>query len=138
MDKKTKDQVAAVMLLYGTPEQQREALEYCGIGRVSKTPHDIMLDLEGTTSEEVTMFRKYQSKPKQIEAVQFTEENKDSIFNSLTGRYCADFEDNKPILKVETVHGDVVIVRLGDWIVKDAKLGTYYPVKDDVFCAQYV
>ena len=84
------------------------------------------------------MFQKYQSMPKQVEAIQFTEENKDSIFNSLTGRYAADFEDGKPILKVETVHGEIAIVRLGDWVVKDAKPGTYYPVKDEVFSRKYV
>lgn len=84
------------------------------------------------------MFQKYQSLPKQIEAVQFTEQNKDRIFfNELTGRYDADFEDGKPILKVETVHGDIAIIRLGDWIVKDAKPGTYYPIKDEIFPNQY-
>ena len=57
------------------------------------------------------MFQKYQSMPKQVEAIQFTEENKDSIFNSLTGRYAADFEDGKPLLKVETVHGEISIAR---------------------------
>ena len=84
------------------------------------------------------MFQRYQSLPKQVEAVKFTEQNKDMIFNSLTGRYAADFENGKPILRVETVHGEIAIVRLGDWIVKDAKIGTYYPIKDDVFCNQYV
>ena len=84
------------------------------------------------------MFQKYQSLPKQVEAVQFTEGNKDQVFNSLTGRHAADFEDDKPILKVETVHGEIAIVRLGDLIVKDAKPGTYYPIKDEIFCDQYV
>ncbi len=84
------------------------------------------------------MFQRYQSLPKQVEAVQFTEANKDQVFNSLTGQYAADFEDGKPILKVMTIHGEIAIVRIGDWIVKDAKLGTYYPVKDEIFRAGYV
>jgi hypothetical protein len=84
------------------------------------------------------MFQRYQSLPKQVEAVQFTEQNKDRVFNSLTGRYAAGFEDGKSILKVETVHGEIAIVRIGDWIVKDAVIGTYYPVKNEVFCNQYV
>jgi hypothetical protein len=84
------------------------------------------------------MFQRYQSLLKQVEAVRFTGYNKDQIFNSLTGRYAADFDHGKPILKVETVHGETAIVRLGDWIVKDAKPGTYYPVKDEVFRDQYV
>ena len=84
------------------------------------------------------MFQKYQSLPKQVEAVQFTEENKDMIFNNLTGNYMADFEGGKPILNVTTIHGETAIVRIGDWLVKDCKIGTYYPVKDEIFRSQYV
>ena len=83
-------------------------------------------------------FQKYQSLPKQIEAVQFTDKYKDRIFNSLTGQYTADFENGQPILKVKTVHGDIAIVRLGDWIVKDREPGTYYLIKDEVMQEQYV
>jgi hypothetical protein len=100
------------------------------------------------------MFTVYQSKPRQIEAVQFTYENKDRVFNALTGQYAHGFEDDKPIIKVTTIHGEIAtihgeiatihgeiatihgeiaIVRLGDWIVKEEKLGFYYPIKDDVF-----
>ena len=84
------------------------------------------------------MFQKYQSLPKTIEAVQFTDENKDQVHNSLTGQYAAGFEDGQPILKVTTVHGDIAIIRFGDWIVKDQELGTYYPIKDDIMQKQYV
>jgi hypothetical protein len=79
------------------------------------------------------MFTVYQSKPRQIEAVQFTYENKDRVFNAMTGQYAHGFEDDKPIIKVTTIHGEIAIVRLGDWIVKEEKLGFYYPIKDDVF-----
>lgn len=84
------------------------------------------------------MFGTYESLPKKVKAVQFTEENKDRIFNSLTGQYAAASEDGKPILKVTTIHGEIAVVRLGDWIVQDAAIGTYYPVKDEVFRAGYV
>lgn len=83
------------------------------------------------------MFRTYEALPGKIKAVQFTEENKDRVFNILTGQYAADHEDGKPILKVTTIHGEVAIVRLGDWIVQDAAPGTYHPVKDDIFRAGY-
>ena len=79
------------------------------------------------------MFTVYQSKPRQIEAVQFTYENKDRVLNALTGQYAHGFEDDKPIIKVTTIHGEIALVRLGDWIVKEGKLGFYYPIKDDVF-----
>ena len=84
------------------------------------------------------MFNRYRNLPRHVEAVQFTDENKDQVFNSLTGQYAAGFESHSPILKVTTAHGEVATVRLGDWIVKDTKLGTYYPAKDDIFRARYV
>ena len=84
------------------------------------------------------MFQRYQSLPRTVEAVQFTEEDKHKIFNSLTGNYYADFEDGKPILKITTIHGDMAVVRLGDWIVKDGEMGTYYPVKNEIFCKGFV
>ena len=84
------------------------------------------------------MFQRYESLPKIVEAVQFTDENKDQVLNSLTGQYDADNEDGKPILNVKTVHGETAIVRIGDWIVKDADLGTYYPVKDKIFITGHV
>ena len=31
LNKETQDQIAAIMLLYGTEDQKREALKYCGI-----------------------------------------------------------------------------------------------------------
>lgn len=83
------------------------------------------------------MFNQYTSLPKEIMAVQFLEENKDRVFNSLTGQYAAGFEDGKPIIKVKTIHGETAIVRLGDWIVKEKELGFYYPVKDEVFRVSY-
>jgi hypothetical protein len=84
------------------------------------------------------MFKQYDRLPKQISAVQFTFENKDQVLNSLTGQYAADFEDGIPIIKVTTIHGEIAIVRLYDWIVKEAKLGFYYPIKSDIFKLTYV
>ena len=83
------------------------------------------------------MFEIYQSLPKQIEAVQFTNENKNQVFNSLTGNFIADFENGNSILKVKTIHGDIAIVRIGDWIVKDIEMGTYYPIIDSVMKKSY-
>ncbi len=84
------------------------------------------------------MFKTYEALPRKVRAVQFTDADKNRIFHSLTGQYAADEEDGRPILKVTTIHGEIAIVRLGDWIVQDAAPGTYYPVKDDVFRAGYV
>ena len=83
------------------------------------------------------MFKKYKSEPSVIEAVQFTYENKNMVFNSLTGQHAADFELGEPIIKITTIHGEVAIVRIGDWIVKESKLGFYYPIKNNIFLEKY-
>lgn len=83
------------------------------------------------------MFKRYRSLPKEIKAARFTEQNKDRIFNELTGQYATDFEGGRSVLKVTTVHGEIAIVRLGDWIAEDAILGTYYPIKSDIFKDTY-
>ena len=84
------------------------------------------------------MFEEYQRLPKTVEAVQFTEENKDMVFNSLTGQCAPSFDKGKPTIKVKTIHGEIAIVRLGDWIIKENKKGFYYPIKGDIFRAGYV
>ncbi len=83
------------------------------------------------------MFNAYVNKPRTVDAVQFTNDNKDQVLSSLTGQHASDFENDVPIIKVTTIHGETAVVRFGDWIVKDEKLGTYYPVKDDVFRKNY-
>lgn len=84
------------------------------------------------------VFQKYYRLPKTIEAVQFTNENKDKVFNSLTGQFATGFEDGKPIIKVTTMQGDIAIVRLGDWIVKNHTLGNYYLIDNNIFSEGYV
>ena len=83
-------------------------------------------------------FKKYTSVPCEVEAVRFTKQNKDQLFNDMPGNRAADFENGEPILKVTTMHGEIAVIRIGDWIVKDKTPGTYYPVKHDVFIEKYV
>jgi len=40
-------------------------------------------------------------------------------------------------LNVRTAHGDVAIVRHGDWIIPEKDPGRFYPCKPDVFAATY-
>ena len=83
------------------------------------------------------MFKKYESKPAVIEAVQFTDKNKNSVFNSITGQKAPSFEDGSPILKVTTMHGDTAIARVGDWIIKENREGFYYPIAENLFELKY-
>lgn len=78
---------------------------------------------------------KFRKKPVVIEAEQFTEENKDRAFKFITCNHYADFKDGSPIIKIDTLEGEMTAV-LGDWIIKGVK-GEFYPCKPDIFEATY-
>ncbi|MDD4390204.1 MAG: hypothetical protein PHW03_05310 [Eubacteriales bacterium] len=84
------------------------------------------------------MTTKFRKKPVIVDAEQFTEENKNRCLNFVRCNSTADFEDGKPILKIQTIHGDIAIVRLGDWVVKEQDCpGHFYPVNPNVFKNTY-
>lgn len=79
---------------------------------------------------------KFRKKPVVIEAMQFTEDNKNQVFNWITGNCCPAWDANgNPALKIETLEGDM-IAQLGDWIIKGVK-NEFYPCKADIFDATY-
>jgi hypothetical protein len=80
----------------------------------------------------MTLFRK---KPVVIEAMQFTDRDKDRVLSWMTCTAEPIFVDGKPALKIRTLEGDM-IASLGDWIIKGVK-GEYYPCKPDIFEATY-
>jgi hypothetical protein len=78
----------------------------------------------------------FRKKPVVIEAMQFTEEDKNRVFNWVTCNHYAGFDENdKPTLKIETLEGDHTAC-LGDWIIKGVK-GEFYPCKPDIFELTY-
>ena len=84
------------------------------------------------------MFNRYKSKPVEIEAVRFTDKDKDRIFTAISGSPIADRDaDGKPIIKIRTMHGEYATVKIGDWIIKDADIGTYYPCVHEEFIKRY-
>lgn len=53
---------------------------------------------------------KFRKIPVEIEAVRFTNETKDSVYNwakSIQGNVYHDFKDGKPILKIPTLEGEM-------------------------------
>jgi hypothetical protein len=79
---------------------------------------------------------KYRKKPIVIEAMRFTEENKNRVFNWVTGAAFADFdEEGKPVLIIFTLEGDMR-ASLGDWVIKGVN-GEFYPCKPDIFEKTY-
>ena len=78
---------------------------------------------------------KYSKKPVEIEAMQFTDETKNRVFHWITCTHSADWVDNEPVIKIQTLEG-VMTARLGDWIIKGVQ-GEFYPCKPDIFEATY-
>ena len=78
---------------------------------------------------------KYRKKPVVIEAMKFTDENKNQVFHWITCSVTADFNDGKPIIRIQTLEG-VMIAELGDYIIKGVK-GEFYPCKPDIFEQTY-
>jgi len=59
----------------------------------------------------------YRKLPVIIDAIQFTNESKDIVYNFVTCNKSADFDKNgDPILKIWTLEG-AMITKLGDWVI---------------------
>lgn len=99
---------------------------------------------------------RYRKKPVEIDAVQLrwtqwnevcellgdalTTENSDGAFEipeAEVADTCGEEGPNYIALYVRTIHGEIAIVRHGDWIIPDGKPGTFYPCKPDIFAATY-
>ena len=79
---------------------------------------------------------KYRKKPVIIEAWEFTEENKDRVFNNITCNAVADWDEYGNVcIKIQTLEG-VMTARLGDYIIKGVS-GEFYPCKPDIFELTY-
>ncbi len=89
------------------------------------------------------MFKKYIKKPIQIEAVEFTDKNKDRVYTEAiqiqNNIYHSWDEKNNPIIKIPTLEGEMVL-SFGDYLIKepfpvdDRKL---YPCKKHIFEKTY-
>lgn len=78
----------------------------------------------------------FKKKPVIIEAIQFTNANKDVAFNFIQGNRFADFDaEGNPILKIQTLEG-ITTASLGDWIIKGVN-GEYFPCKPEIFSQTY-
>lgn len=50
---------------------------------------------------------------------------------------CGEVGPNYIALNVRTTHGEIAVVRHGDWIIPEKEPGRFYPCKPDVFTATY-
>lgn len=79
---------------------------------------------------------KFRKRPVVIEAMHFTDDTKDQVFNFVTCSKSADFDsDGNPALKIWTLEG-AMTASLGDWVIKGVS-GEFYPCKPDIFAKTY-
>ncbi len=86
---------------------------------------------------------KFRKKQIEIEAVKFTDENKDQVYNwanSIQGNIQHDWgEDGKPILKIPTLEGEMEC-SFGDYLIVEpfpTDWRKLYPCKPDIFEKTY-
>ena len=83
--------------------------------------------------------KKYRKKPVVIEAVQFTDENKDQVLNwcqSIQMNVTNSWEkEGNPAMLIPTLEGEMT-ASLGDWIIKGIS-NELYPCKPDIFEKTY-
>lgn len=78
---------------------------------------------------------KYRKLPVVIDAMQFTNENKETVFHWITCNHYAELDGPDEVIKIETLEGDM-IVRKGDWVIRGVN-GEFYPCKPDIFEKTY-
>jgi hypothetical protein len=81
---------------------------------------------------------KYRKKPVEIEAMQFTDKDKDRVYawaSSLQMNIEPTFREGKPVLLIPTLEGEM-IASIGDYIIKGVQ-GEFYPCKPDIFEQTY-
>ena len=83
MSNQTRDQIAAIMLQYGTPEQQKEAIEYCSI--INKTLNNTKRHLFELTDDQYKMaIEWYKTHECTIEVDEFGHKNMGAIGGGMT------------------------------------------------------
>lgn len=79
---------------------------------------------------------RFRKRPVVVEAMRFTAEDKNRVFNWITCNRYPDWDDHgAETIKIQTLEGDMT-ASLGDWIIKGVK-GEFYPCKPDIFEATY-
>ena len=79
---------------------------------------------------------KFRKKPVEIEAMKFTNETRDQVYNFVTCNKSASFAGtSQPVLKIQTLEG-VMTAKIGDWVIKGVN-GEFYPCKPDIFAKTY-
>lgn len=86
------------------------------------------------------MVNKYRKKPIVVEAIQFINDEADTLIaigNFITNQdlRVSYHNPDRPVIKIETLEG-VMEASLGDYIIKGVS-GEFYPCKPDIFKMTY-
>lgn len=80
--------------------------------------------------------KKYRKLPVVIEAMQFTDESKDRVFNWVRYNcYAVRGIDNNLVMFIQTLEGDMR-VNIGDYVIKGVR-GEFYPCEKTIFEETY-
>lgn len=77
---------------------------------------------------------KYRTKPVEIEAIQWTGDNIDEIWETFGN---AGIGVGINILFLTTADGNLVHCEIGSWVIPDNRPETFYPCNDDYFQKKY-
>lgn len=82
--------------------------------------------------------KRYRKKPIVIEAMQWTGDNINDIWDwgGTDGIY-GPTETNPNRLILTTIHGEKATARVGDWVIAEPTPGRFYPCKPGIFAASY-
>jgi hypothetical protein len=82
--------------------------------------------------------QRYRKKPVITEAIQWTGENIEEIWDwgGTAGIY-GPTEKNPDQLILTTIHGEQAIARIDDWVLPEPVRDRFYPVKPEIFEATY-
>lgn len=90
------------------------------------------------------MTLRFVKRPLEIDAVQFTNENKNQVYNwarSIQGNvYHGSDEKGQPILRIPTLEGEM-ICSLGDYLIVEPYPTDWrklYPCKEEIFVKTYI
>ena len=79
------------------------------------------------------MIKKYRKKPIIVEAIQWTGDNFEEIYEFSKGNCCLAVDTGKLIIK--TLEGDMGAEQ-GSFIIK-GKIGEFYPCREEIFLETY-
>lgn len=120
----------------------------CMMEEQAKMIHDALnlSEAEGKQSGEPKML--FQRKPTVVEAMQFTYENKNTVFRwasqlqgNVTAGWTGEEHKSEPRLLIPTREG-IMACDLGDWVVREShpckdSSRNIYPIKDEIFRELY-